>query len=380
MWYQQQIEQFSRELNKQVVECGLHGSYKDRFKDLLIKGHDVGPSWTLSNETKIPQGTYKLKKELKLEGPFDEFIEKQKNMKKFKTPLSIEASPSELSLITEKLKKLGYIIYPAAMSMSHFPTIDYVYLNTNYPSINTTNGNSDKLGIGPKLKDHFILTPQTEDLILALAAMVDDEKFYEGEYVVSLINNGPRRSYLSTTEGVLYKILGDQFGDDSSNKFVSIIADDGDKQTMSTPRFRKATKEEIINQFNKQNMALSSSQQCVSGPQPSTVEVSIDFVKKAHAAACNDWKQKIEEAVPSVFPKLFYSVGQRFKHKDSDKTYMIIGGRRNNLDLALIVDVVSGELNADSRAVSNVKKITQRELELLFADRAIDVDKVELLK
>lgn len=39
-------------------------------------------------------------------------------------------------------------------------------------------------------------------------------------------------------------------------------------------------------------------------------KVDADFIKKAHSAACDSWKRKIEEKFPDVFPK-----DPRFKFK-----------------------------------------------------------------
>jgi hypothetical protein len=41
--------------------------------------------------------------------------------------------------------------------------------------------------------------------------------------------------------------------------------------------------------------------------------VSPDFVKKAHRAACADWKKKIEKQFPSLFPKPVFKIGDRLR-------------------------------------------------------------------
>lgn len=33
--------------------------------------------------------------------------------------------------------------------------------------------------------------------------------------------------------------------------------------------------------------------------------VSAEFIKQAHAAACSEWKKKIQEQFPSLFPTVF---------------------------------------------------------------------------
>jgi hypothetical protein len=41
----------------------------------------------------------------------------------------------------------------------------------------------------------------------------------------------------------------------------------------------------------------------MSGPEtkPSKIEVDADFIKEAHAAACSEWQEKLEEKFPQVF-------------------------------------------------------------------------------
>lgn len=38
--------------------------------------------------------------------------------------------------------------------------------------------------------------------------------------------------------------------------------------------------------------------------EPKKVTLSSDFVKQAHSAACEDWKKKIEQELPELFPKV----------------------------------------------------------------------------
>jgi hypothetical protein len=40
-----------------------------------------------------------------------------------------------------------------------------------------------------------------------------------------------------------------------------------------------------------------------------TTSVSVSFVKQAHAYACNEWKQKIENEFPDLFEEEKYKTG-----------------------------------------------------------------------
>jgi len=51
--------------------------------------------------------------------------------------------------------------------------------------------------------------------------------------------------------------------------------------------------------------------------------VSVDFVKQAHAAACSEWKQKIENEFPALFEKALAG-GSRIQIKNCGNFYMLV--------------------------------------------------------
>lgn len=86
------------------------------------------------------------------------------------------------------------------------------------------------------------------------------------------------------------------------------VSIDGNEYVFSSDGCRKATKEEIINHFM--------------GPTK-TVQVSEDFVRQAHAEACQEWKQKIEKEFPSLF-KIELKEFDVYAHIGSSEKYCLI--------------------------------------------------------
>ena len=54
-------------------------------------------------------------------------------------------------------------------------------------------------------------------------------------------------------------------------------------------------------------------------------EVSEEFIKEAHSAACSDWKKKIEEQFPDAFERPFFNFGSEYSidTRNSDGPLMI---------------------------------------------------------
>lgn len=135
-------------------------------------------------------------------------------MKKFKYPLAIEGIKTQLERLVPKLEELGYKL-STDYSWNRCP-----YLYTNF-------GNTPSV-MGPNQTPHFntVVSADNEELVLALAAMVDDNILYDGEYLWSIIGNEVAKS-----DGTMnYRSFNPQ-----SKNPITI--------------YRKATKAEIINHF-----------------------------------------------------------------------------------------------------------------------------------
>lgn len=63
------------------------------------------------------------------------------------------------------------------------------------------------------------------------------------------------------------------------------------------------------------------------------LEVSEEFVKQAHKAACQDWKEKIEAQFPTLFPGLISKIEKLQEYKDL-KSYLM----NDRIDLVTIKD------------------------------------------
>lgn len=157
-------------------------------------------------------------------------------MKKFKYKVSFKVTDTELE---KSLIALGYQAY----GNNQYPfTASSNYLLTSFGATHDLFGYNNT--------DSYEVT--NKELFLALAAMVDDDTFYKGEWVVSLNDLEPGKQF---TKGALYKILKDTPGFQIQNDLGS-----GDGFGCNNQKFFcKATREEITAHFEKKAPARTSS-------------------------------------------------------------------------------------------------------------------------
>lgn len=161
-------------------------------------------------------------------------------MKKFATPLVI-LNPSyeiELALVT-----LGYKLYSKGQEgaiITHFGGIPEMMTRIAARTIKQTTDCDWHYINNKKSLPREIVDGANKDLVFALAAMVEGDKFYKGEYLICTC------SYKAQfTKGKLYKQRVDDMG------YACIELDDlGSQNGFGSDRFRKATKEEIMVHFN----------------------------------------------------------------------------------------------------------------------------------
>ncbi len=152
-------------------------------------------------------------------------------MKQFKYPISIHGTRVELNAIATQLKNLGYKDAP-------------VFGNNGLPWI-VTNIEYGWFCFNETTSCYNIIevSASNPDLVLALAAMVDDDKLYVGEYVVAVKTTLRVPGTLSKVTKV--NETGEAFNIDDSND----NSYDSNWGPLNLNFFRKATKEEIINHF-----------------------------------------------------------------------------------------------------------------------------------
>lgn len=163
-------------------------------------------------------------------------------MKNFKTPLLIEGTPLQLDSLIPKLENLGYTCL--AMDKNDFCGLITFFNGTKYNITNITGSIDSYLKVSFSNKRRLKVNASNPELVLALAAMVDDDELHAGEWLychsdsVSSANNKP-----DFYSGRLYKCVIDY--DPRAVRHC----------------FRKATVEEIFQHFNMKttgNMVCSS--------------------------------------------------------------------------------------------------------------------------
>jgi hypothetical protein len=167
-----------------------------------------------------------------------------KTNKKFATPLAIEGTKEQLQALVPKLEELGYVKC-VMWQWNYFDNC----LVTNFGDSTGSLCSFDCTAGG---HDRTIVSASNPELVLALAAMVEGEEFYRNEWVI------PTKSKLdsysgSYTFGKLYQ-LGGAYFKDYNPRFDTVSDDEGHQNGNDNFLFRKATKKEILNHFNKTTM------------------------------------------------------------------------------------------------------------------------------
>lgn len=85
-----------------------------------------------------------------------------------------------------------------------------------------------------------------------------------------------------------------------------------------------------------------------------TLEVSESFVRRAHSAACADWKREIEREFPGLFAKT-YRIGQTFNNGE------FLLAQVGNGSVCLIA-IKQGNRHKDPIFVTDNTRITEDEL------------------
>jgi len=161
-------------------------------------------------------------------------------MKKFKYKLAYKVSSQQEAIqLASDLNKLGYpteSIYNGDVEKGN------AYLQTFF------NWNEPSLGLFYSAQDRKLIT--NKDLFLALAAMVDDEKFHVDEYVMFLPEVAKSLGYYTigywNENTTICKIIKT---DNSGKDSPTLYRKEGGGSN-SHKCFRKATKEEIEQHFN----------------------------------------------------------------------------------------------------------------------------------
>lgn len=285
--------------------------------------------------------------------------------KKFSHELFITGSKKELDEIAQALVKMGYEDQTTPTNYQNRRSLlTNWWFRPHHFSFYT-----DRSSKGSRTR----VDAKNKDLVLTLAAMVD-EGSNKGEAYVCTSFVAPAQF----TRGKIYILQTDCL-----EAMAAFIDDRGDANGWfsSNPEyFRKATKAEIFEHFNKTMNAaeewVSTPPKYVAGIDPITTvtahSVDEDFIKEAHTAACSTWKKKIEKRFPAVFPKkVTYWMGQVFEYNEDKELHIL--AQVSNSAMAL-VSLRDGNRFRDAEKVNNVMNITEEEFE------RISVGKFKLLK
>jgi len=153
-------------------------------------------------------------------------------MKKFKYPLAITGTVAEREALIPKLEELGYEWTAALRNDGD----NNKFLITNYVG---SNGRGVGMGYYFSIGDRKEVPASDSQLVLALAAMVDDNVYHKGEYI-KVIKNG-------SVCGPIDSIHEIKEVNDSNFR----VGNKGFDDTMYSNYVRKATAEEIIAHFSK---------------------------------------------------------------------------------------------------------------------------------
>jgi hypothetical protein len=89
--------------------------------------------------------------------------------------------------------------------------------------------------------------------------------------------------------------------------------------------------------------------------------VSPEFVKRAHRAACSDWKELIEKEFPSIFPPT-YRLGDKFKIDGGNQIYLLSQADGK----VCLINLHTGNAHTKSFNVGDLRRISHTEIKNSF--------------
>lgn len=159
--------------------------------------------------------------------------------KKFSIPVSMKVNQEQFNYLKEELIKIGYEVTletPLTDDKYNNPNI----LVTQYSSNNNFTNTFDYRDL------NYIIQEYNPELFLALASMTSNEEFFVGECIIRVKDE---HGILNVGDlGVIINVI------ERGSDFAVTVQNDKKGYMHSTDNIRKATKEEIINHFNKLNM------------------------------------------------------------------------------------------------------------------------------
>lgn len=249
-------------------------------------------------------------------------------MKKFKYPLAISGTTKELKALIPSLENLGYE-WNSNLD-DHGP--EFPYLSTTYSQYG-------KMGFFTRKTDDTIINSHNTELVLALAAMVDDKEFYGGEILDHVGISLYRYSEKNGRAWVEYLPKDSNYVGNVNYDYC----DPEDNKKIKNGEWRKATKEEIIAHFTKNSGSVSINN------------------TSANTASSSNYSVYTDTPIPSGSHKkiIGWNVKKGVNEEIAVKAVNCIGtkfiGSNNNSKVAFVVNSVC-ESNAKRNGV----------LELLF--------------
>lgn len=152
-------------------------------------------------------------------------------MKRFTCPFIVKGTSKEFEAICTELISLGYMLLRPIKTVHEYLFINYNNISANVASFSNAMVSFGTVGVPASNKD----------LVLALAAMTDEETPQIGEYVKCIDGQS---SYF--TKNKLYKVIGD------FDNFEALIDDTNTPNGYSgqnEENFIRATRQEIIDHF-----------------------------------------------------------------------------------------------------------------------------------
>lgn len=142
----------------------------------------------------------------------------------------------------------------------------------------------------------------------------------------------------------------------------------------SSKDYNDGTKRLTFEQFKNNEHLMNTTNNTCTGTagqfKSDVLEVSPEFVKEAHRAACADWKKKIEEQFPSLFPKPF-RLGDKIKIKT--ESYIIATAQSS---MATLINLNSGCTKAGPFNVRDYYNISEQEIKSNWGDNNADIERI----
>lgn len=252
--------------------------------------------------------------------------------RKFITPVAIRFIKLDLKSVSERLESMGYRI----VAINHNEFEQKLYWITCFQGHHDKVSNIDIPG-APNFPGRYVIEDMNWDLFFALAAMSEGHELFPGEWIICLDKHP------------IFKI-GEMY------QFQN-----GDYITDSEKKFRKATKEEIVEHFEKKEKHDDPGPKGEMGPAGYGGDIRTEEEKKSQDGRRFVTALKDITYADSTADGNSFDQGNAYEVSREDKMFVVVDnfGKQVATTRKLFRDATFEEIKTHIRRAASVEKINK---------------------